>query len=75
MSASTQSTPPPAATFNIEGARDYSGLTRTKIYELVASGDLDARKAGRRTLIVGDSLRDYLANLPRAAIRMSKKAT
>ena len=65
---------PDPATFTIEGAQDFSGLTRSRLYELMGSGDLEARKAGRRTLIVGESLRSYLAGLPRADIRMGRKA-
>ncbi len=64
--------PPPAA-FTIEGAMDFSGLTRSRLYELMSAGDLEARKAGRRTLIVGDSLRSYLQNLPRADIRLGRR--
>jgi excisionase family DNA binding protein len=29
---------------------------KTKIYELIAAGKLDARKIGRRTIITGESL-------------------
>jgi len=62
------------AAFTIEGAIEFSGLTRSRIYEEVGAGRIEARKAGRRTLILGDSLRAYLANLPRADIRMGRKA-
>jgi hypothetical protein len=65
---------PDPATFTIEGAQDFSGLTRSRLYELMGSGDLEARKCGRRTLLVGDSLRAYLARLPRADIRMGRRA-
>ena len=50
--------------YTIEGARAASGLARSRLFLLIASGDLEARKAGRRTLIVGDSLRAYVAKLP-----------
>ena len=60
--------------FTIEGAVAFSGLPRSHIYEAIGRNDLDARKAGRRTLIEGDSLRAYLAKLPRAYIRMGRKA-
>ncbi len=52
--------------YTIEGARETSGLARSRLFLLIASGDLEARKAGRRTLIVGDSLRAYVAKLPLA---------
>jgi hypothetical protein len=64
---------PPAAGFSVEGAMEFSGLTRSRLYELMGAGVLDARKAGRRTIIVGDSLRAYLTNLPRADIRVGRR--
>ena len=45
-------------------AVQFSGMSRTALYNALKSGDLTARKAGRRTLIGFDDLRDYLANLP-----------
>lgn len=41
-----------------------SGLSRSRIYEAMKSGDLTARKAGRRTLIAFADLEAYLAGLP-----------
>ena len=51
--------------FSIEEAALRSGLGRDKIYEEIRDGRLEARKAGRRTLIMADSLRKYLDQLPR----------
>ena len=45
-------------------AVQFSGMSRTALYNALKSGDLAARKAGRRTLIAFDDLRAYLANLP-----------
>jgi excisionase family DNA binding protein len=53
----------------IDGAVKASGLGRTKIYELIGAKKLEARKSGKRTLIMADSLRSYLASLPVADIR------
>ena len=39
----------------------YSGIGKTKLYEAIASGKLKAHKAGKRTLILSDDLRDYLS--------------
>lgn len=58
----------------IEDAVKVSGLARSRIYELMGKGELVARKAGRRTLIMGDSLRAYLENLPCAVISPAKRA-
>jgi excisionase family DNA binding protein len=63
---------PNALCFTIEGTTLATGLPRTTIYELIGSGKLDARKVGRRTIITGESLRQYLEALPPANIRASK---
>lgn len=45
---------------------------KTRCYELIAAGHLDARKLGRSTRITDKSLRAYVASLPVAKIRMSR---
>jgi hypothetical protein len=60
--------------FTIEDAVKFSGLARTRLYILLADGKLEARKAGRRTLIMGDSLRHYLESLPPAEFGANKAA-
>ena len=45
-------------------AVQYSGMSRSALYEALKRGDLIARKAGRRTLISFADLETYLANLP-----------
>ena len=45
-------------------AVQYSGCSRSALYEAMKRGDLIARKAGRRTLISFRDLEAYLANLP-----------
>ena len=45
-------------------AVQFSGMSRTSIYEALKRGDLNARKAGRRTLISFRDLEAYLASLP-----------
>jgi len=69
-------TGPPAfpLAYTIEAAVAASNLTRSRIYQLMGTGELQARKAGRRTLILGESLRNYLENLPAANIRAPKVA-
>ena len=49
----------------IDAAIKISGLTRNHIYRFLADGSLEGRKAGRRTLILGDSLRKCIENLPK----------
>lgn len=45
-------------------AVQYSGMSRSALYEAMKRGDLIARKAGRRTLISFADLEAYLASLP-----------
>jgi excisionase family DNA binding protein len=40
------------------------GKCQRAIYELIASGQLKAVKSGRNTLVVYESLKEYVANLP-----------
>jgi excisionase family DNA binding protein len=51
---------------SIAEACERSSIGRTAIYELINSGELPARKRGRRTLILADDLRRYLEALPTA---------
>jgi hypothetical protein len=39
------------------------------VYELMATGELKAVKSGRNTLILYDSIREYVASLPSAKIK------
>lgn len=48
----------------IPEAVKVTGLSRSRLYEALRSGDLSARKAGRRTLIPFADLEAYLASLP-----------
>ncbi len=47
----------------------FSGLSRTKIYELAAAKIINPRKAGKRTLILTAELSAALEALPAAEIR------
>lgn len=51
---------------SIDGACEAADVGRTSIYEAIRSGDLIARKLGRRTVILDDDLRAWLASLPAA---------
>lgn len=41
------------------------GIGRTKLYELIHSGDIEAFKLGRRTLLRTESVRAFIDRLPR----------
>ncbi len=60
--------------YPINDAKRMIGSGTTRLYELIASGKLDARKAGGRTLITAASLREYAENLPKADIRTGQRA-
>jgi excisionase family DNA binding protein len=46
-------------------AAAFLSLSKRTITELIAAGKIVARKHGKRTLVETQSLRDYLASLPR----------
>lgn len=50
----------------IRDAIVLTGLSRSEIYRRLADRSIQARKNGRRTLILTESLRKYIANLPSA---------
>jgi excisionase family DNA binding protein len=50
----------------LDTATVLSGLSRSKLYEAIQRGTLDAVKAGGRTLILYASLKRYVAALPPA---------
>jgi excisionase family DNA binding protein len=43
---------------------EITGLSRSRVYELCASGDLRAVRAGGRILIDAESVREWFASLP-----------
>ena len=50
------------------------GIGRTRLYALIAEGQIEARSCGGRTLIPAESLRAFLAKLPPAPIRRKRAA-
>jgi hypothetical protein len=48
----------------IEAASRISTCGRTSLYEEIKAGNLKARKIGRRTIILDEDLRHWLASLP-----------
>jgi hypothetical protein len=60
--------------YTIPDAVKATGLTRTRLYSLMGDNAIHAIKAGRRTLIRADSLRDYVNALPPAIIKPAKMA-
>jgi excisionase family DNA binding protein len=60
--------------YTIRAAVWASGLSRSRIYELIAAGRIEARKEGRRTLIMAASLQRYLETLPTVQPRKVENA-
>jgi excisionase family DNA binding protein len=54
----------PALAYTVEMAAKAATVGRTSIYEAINSGALKAKKIGRRTLILDEDLRSWLASLP-----------
>lgn len=48
---------------SIEESCVATNLGKTKLYEMINSGKLKARKIGKRTIILKDDLDAFLANL------------
>ena len=46
---------------------DRFRIGRTRLYELIGSGEIDAIKLGRRTLVKTASLREFFSKLPSVA--------
>ncbi len=65
MNTKTQ-TPPDKLAHSIDESCAIAGIGRSSIYSAIAAGDLTARKAGRRTLILHSDLEAWLAGLPTA---------
>lgn len=57
---------------SIEETCAATGLGRTKLYQLINSGELKARKIGKRTLILKDDLETFLNNLESYASENTK---
>ena len=57
--------PEPLA-FRIKAVERTTGISRSELYRLLGRGKLDAVKVGRTTLITMESLKRFMAQLPRA---------
>jgi hypothetical protein len=50
--------------YSVKGAVAASGKSRASLYNAKDAGKLDFRKDGKKTIIIGDSLRNYILSLP-----------
>lgn len=53
--------------YSVAQTAEATGLGRTKIYDLMASGAIVAVKVGNRRLIPAESLREFVADLVAAS--------
>jgi len=53
-----------AAWISYAEAQRYSGLGRTKLWELVSTGEVEAAKVGRAVRINRESLEEYMKRHP-----------
>jgi hypothetical protein len=60
-------------TVTINDAKLMSGLSRSGLYRKLIAGEILAVKSGSRTLIVVESLLNYLTTLPPATFRAPAK--
>lgn len=56
----------------VPDAADILGIKTSKTYELIAEGKIRAKKIGSRTVILDESLREFLASQPDAQITYTK---
>ena len=59
--------------FRVPAACAAAGISRTRLYELIAAGKIEAKACGGRTLIMAKSLADFIASLPSAPIKPRQK--
>jgi hypothetical protein len=59
-------------TVSIKDAQAITGISRSRVYELIGLGELDAVKDGDRTLITMASIERRQSALPRAQIKPPK---
>lgn len=56
--------------FTVGEAVELSGLGRTSLYAAISSGELPARKRGRRTVVLARDLEHYLESLPKLRVSL-----
>jgi excisionase family DNA binding protein len=55
------------AAFTVAGAVSYTGLSRSKLYELMKEGTIASFQVGGRRMILRDALDGFFARLTAAA--------
>lgn len=47
----------------VQAAADRIGMSRSRLYEILAAGEMRSVKVGRRRLIPESAIRDYIAKV------------
>lgn len=50
--------------YSIDEVVELTGIGRTRLYEVIAAGDLRTKKLGRRTLVLASDLGTWINSLP-----------
>jgi excisionase family DNA binding protein len=79
LEAEKSGEPPPAASpapiaMTVIDAARFCGLSKSSVYEALAGGDIAGVRAGRRTLILTDSLRQFIERQPPYHPTLGRKA-
>jgi excisionase family DNA binding protein len=58
--------------YTVKEVAEALGVGRTTVWKALSEGNLSAVKLGHRTLVSADSLRSWIASLPRFRLRHAK---
>lgn len=60
---------PETLTYSLQDACRVSGIGKTTLRRYIAEGRIDARACGGKTLVMAESLRDFLTTLPKVTAK------
>jgi hypothetical protein len=63
------------AAYSISEAVKVSGFGRSKLFQAIHNGELQARKNGKKLIILHSDLMDFLENLPVASPKLGDRLT
>lgn len=66
---------PEPISMRVNDACRFTGIGRSKLYLLIASGEIEIITLGASTLVVTESLRRFIINLRRFIIKKRRRAS